>query len=307
MMGGDIWVESKVGIGSKFAFTVNFEVLDYDGLPEQEYDINWSNLSILVVDDMIEVIDYFREISEGLGINCTGAQNGDEALELINRNGPYDIYFVDYHMPGLAGVDLCRIIKERHGNDKSFIIMISSTEWSFIEDEARAAGVDRFLSKPLFPSNIVDLINACIGIRGSSGIMEVEVEMTDFTGRTLLLAEDVEINCEIVTSFLEPTNINIEWAENGEIALNMFADNPDKYDLILMDVQMPVMSGYEATRRIRALNTPRAKTVPIIAMTANVFREDIERSIESGMNDHIGKPISLDDVMDKLQKYLSVK
>jgi CheY-like chemotaxis protein len=119
-----------------------------------------------------------------------------------------------------------------------------------------------------------------------------------------LLAEDVEINREIVLSLLEPTRLNIECAENGAQAAQMFADAPDKYDMIFMDVQMPELDGYDATRRIRALDVPRAKTIPIVAMTANVFREDIEKCLEAGMNNHIGKPLNLNDVLKQLRRYL---
>jgi len=173
-----------------------------------------------------------------------------------------------------------------------------------IEDEACAAGVDKFLPKPLFPSTIIDMINECIGI---DNVMEQD-EKTDlndnFTGYTILLAEDVEINREIVLSLLGPTELQIDIAENGKQAVEMFEKAPDKYNMIFMDVQMPEMDGHEATSAIRALPIPRAKTIPIIAMTANVFRDDIEKCLSVGMNDHIGKPLDFDAVLGKLRTYL---
>jgi len=130
------------------------------------------------------------------------------------------------------------------------------------------------------------------------------VKTADFRGHTILLAEDVELNREIVIALLESTNLAVECAENGEQALNMFSGSPEKYGMIFMDLQMPVMDGFEATRRIRALDSPFAKKIPIVAMTANVFREDIERCLEAGMNDHIGKPLDYDEVLKKLQTFL---
>jgi CheY-like chemotaxis protein len=207
-------------------------------------------------------------------------------------------------MPGMNGIELSKKIKSSC-TGKSIITMISSTEWNIIADEAKAAGVDRFLPKPLFPSDIADCINECLG-RSESPTEETAADTAVsyvFKGYRVLLAEDVEINREIVLSLLEPTEMEIDCAENGVEALRLFSENPERYDIIFMDMQMPEMDGLEATRRIRALDAPRAKTVPIIAMTANVFREDIKKCIDAGMNDHIGKPLDLDAVLEKLRGY----
>ena len=164
--------------------------------------------------------------------------------------------------------------------------------------------MDRFLPKPLFASDIADCINECLG----SGNNRAEKEQTEvtgvFAGRRVLLAEDVEINREIVLALLEPTQLEIDCAEDGAGALRMFGENPDRYDMIFMDMQMPGMDGLESTRRIRALDAPRAKTIPIIPMTANVFKEDIEKCAAAGMDDHVGKPLDLPTVLEKLRKYL---
>jgi len=178
---------------------------------------------------------------------------------------------------------------------------MSAAEWSKIEAEARNAGVDKFLSKPLFPSSIADILNECFDIS------EKQLDNNDagtFEGRCILLADDVEINREIVVSLLEPTLIKIDCASNGVEAVRMFNEAPDKYDMIFMDVQMPEMDGYEATQRIRVMNNSRAKAIPIVAMTANVFREDIEKCLAAGMNDHIGKPINLAELRQKLDKFI---
>jgi CheY-like chemotaxis protein len=201
--------------------------------------------------------------------------------------------------------------------------MISAAEWNAIAEEAKKAGVDRFLSKPLFPSAIAEIINDCIGADEGSE-KESPVNIIDiFAGHRILLVEDMEINREIVMAMLELTQLGIDCAENGTQAVRMFSEAPDKYDLIFMDIQMPEMDGYEATRLIRAVEaelkekaamefpkeTPtllseRPEGVPIIAMTANVFREDIEKCIDAGMNSHIGKPIDFEEVVEKLKSYL---
>jgi CheY-like chemotaxis protein len=186
--------------------------------------------------------------------------------------------------------------------------MISAAEWNTIEEEAKEAGVDKFLPKPLFPSAIADCINECLGAGSLLAAKEDRPEETDvFDGFHLLLAEDVEINREIVLALLEPTAVEIDCAENGVEAVKLYSEAPGKYDMIFMDVQMPEMDGYEATRRIRALDVPGAKKIPIVAMTANVFREDVEKCLKAGMDDHLGKPLDFDEVLDKLRKYLSLR
>jgi signal transduction histidine kinase/DNA-binding response OmpR family regulator len=304
MMGGRIWIESEPGKGATFTFTVQME----RGADEQQSlldpGVNLKNIRVLVVDDAPEILEHFAEIAEALGFACDTAPGGGEACSLVEQRGAYDIYFVDWKMPGMDGIELSRLLKSRNGK-KSVVIMISSTEWSVIADEAKAAGVDKFLPKPLFPSAIADCINECLGVGGQNIPDDEQVEINDFSAYRVLLAEDVEINREIVLVLLEPTKLAIDCAENGREALRLFCENPSAYDMIFMDVQMPEMDGYEATQKIRALeHIPNAKTIPIIAMTANVFREDIERCLEAGMNGHIGKPFDLNEVLARLRKHL---
>jgi hemerythrin-like metal-binding protein len=207
-------------------------------------------------------------------------------------------------MPGMNGMELSSRIRKQN-SERSGVTMISGTEWNLIEDDAKKAGVYKYLAKPLFPSAIADLINECIGVgQSEEKPLNAKGARDNFSGFRVLLAEDVEINREIVLAFLEPTQISIDCAENGAEALRMFSADPDQYDMIFMDVQMPEMDGYEATRRIRALDIPRASSIPIVAMTANVFREDIEKALAAGMNDHLGKPLDLEEVLAKLRKYL---
>jgi CheY-like chemotaxis protein len=213
------------------------------------------------------------------------------------------MYFVDWKMPGMDGIELSRRIRE-DTSTKSVVIMISAAEWSSVEGMAKAAGVDKFLAKPLFPSAILDCINECLGENTLPDDSDTDGgDPDDFSGRCVLLAEDVEVNREIVLALLEPTGITVDCAENGDIAVEMFKAAPDRYDLIFMDMQMPEKDGLQATRLIRVLDAPQAKTIPIVAMTANVFREDIEKCLDAGMNDHLGKPLDFDEVLKILRRY----
>ena len=307
MMGGKIWLVSEFGKGSTFIFTVQMKrgSQKHKGLLSPE--VNLSNVRIMVVDDDKDILLYFNEISHEFKVRCDTADSGKEAIRLLEQNGHYHIYFVDWKMPGMDGIQLAAEIKKRHETSKSVVIMITAAEWTVVENEARQAGVDKFLSKPLFPSHIADIINEALGI-DQKRIDEKKFDINGiFAGRRILLAEDVEINRDILKALLEPTHVQIDCAENGKEAVRMFSEEPYKYDIIFMDVQMPEMDGYEATRKIRALNVPQAQLVRIIAMTANVFREDIEKCLESGMDNHLGKPLDFEEVIEKLRYYLPKK
>jgi signal transduction histidine kinase/DNA-binding response OmpR family regulator len=302
MMGGDIWVESESGRGATFTFRVNLTRGEGTGEGLLASGKGWQNIRVLAVDDAEEIREYFSEIAKSMGLFLETAPGGEEALGLIEKNGAYDIYFVDWKMPGMDGIELSRRIREKGG--ASVVIMISAAQWTAIEEEAKAVGVNKFLSKPLFPSAIADCVSQCLGevISGAGQSREIT---DNFEGKRMLLAEDVEINREIVISLLEPTSLVIDSAENGVRAVEIFTGSPEKYDLIFMDVQMPEMDGYEATRLIRASEAPNAKTIPIVAMTANVFREDIEQCLASGMNAHVGKPLDIDEVLAVLRTCLA--
>jgi CheY-like chemotaxis protein len=330
MMGGRIWVESEPGKGSVFSFTVELEKA-----PEAEkraMAYGRLALSILMVDDDPDVREYFGDVAQRFGLAYDTAGSGKEAQEMIERHGHYSLYFIDWKMPEMNGIELSRWILDRIGNSIAaggaadpVVILMSSTEWSLIEAEAKSAGVERFLAKPFFPSSFVDCVNNALGVENIFEQKESPGEDITgcFAGRRILLAEDVAINQEIVLALLEPTELQIDCAFNGEEALRMYREAPDRYDMIFMDLQMPEMDGFDATRRIRALEAesseslefepaaqtpqPKSKTaspIPIVAMTANVFREDIEKCLACGMNDHVGKPIDIAEVMEKLRRYL---
>jgi CheY-like chemotaxis protein len=217
----------------------------------------------------------------------------------------YDIYFVDWKMPDMDGIMLARELKAKAKSpEHTIVIMISSAEWSTIAEDAKSAGVDKFLSKPLFPSSIADAITETIGYNHIADKKQTAGN-NKFKGYRILLAEDVEINREIVEALIEPTQLEMDCAENGAQAVAMFANSPYAYDMIFMDVQMPEMDGYEATRRIRTFDHPRAGAVPIVAMTANVFIEDITKCLDAGMNDHIGKPLDVEEFYNIMHKYLT--
>jgi CheY-like chemotaxis protein len=307
MMGGSIEVESEVGKGSTFAFNIQVKKGESKHQSLADMGINWNDARILVVDDDAYILEDFKGIVQKLGVICDVAASASEALQLIKQSGGYNIYFIDWLMPDINGIELTRMIKEKSKtHDDSVVIMISAADSSAVAGEAKGAGVAKSLQKPLFPSTIANIIGDYLGVSEQQIKNEDESINGIFIGHCILVAEDVDINREIVMALLEPTLISIDFAENGAEAVRMFNEKSDKYEMIFMDVQMPEMDGYEATRNIRAAETPKAKDIPIIAMTANVFREDVEKCLAAGMNGHIGKPIDFDDVIKKLRTYLTI-
>jgi signal transduction histidine kinase/DNA-binding response OmpR family regulator len=326
MMGGGIWVESEPGKGSTFSFRVKMR----RGRQGQEGllvpGIHRRNLRVLAVDDAEDIREYLGEMAGRMGFFLEAAEGGEAALALIETNGPYDMYLVDWKMPGMDGIELSRRIREKDGG--SVVVLMCAEEPAAVEGEAKTAGVDTFLSKPLFPSAVADCVSRYPGEeKPAAKTGEGYAYADNFGGARILLAEDMEINREIVISLLEPVSLSFDCAENGIEAVRLFTENPERYALVLMDVQMPEMDGYEATRRIRALEKARREEreapefpqgmefpketpqehpqdVPIIAMTANVFREDIEKCLAEGMTAHVGKPINLEEMLSVLRTYL---
>ena len=299
MMDGDIWIESEQGKGSSFSFTFHVEGIDN----KKEFVPDWSKSQILVADDDPAMLELFKEITEQYGARCDTTLCGEGALELRDKYGKYDICFIDFKMPDINGLELIRTLKEKY-QDTTYCALITGAERKEFEEEAAEVGVDKTLFKPLFPSDIVDTVNNFLGVSQNDIDEKHEDSVRRFEGHCVLLAEDIEINREIVMALLEPTKLTIDCAENGVEAVRMFRDAPDRYDMIFMDVQMPEIDGYEATRYIRSLDTPKAAAVPIIAMTANVFREDVEKCFDAGMNGHVGKPLDFSELMNILQMYL---
>ena len=310
LMDGSIWVESELGKGAQFIFTIKTQRSDKSPSSMLAPGINWNNVRIMAVDDMKETRDQIQEIFEQLNINCDVAADGFEACRLIEERGAYDIYFVDWRMPGMDGIELTRKIKASSPNKPSVVIMITAMDWEQIKEDAFQAGVSKCLLKPLLSSMIIDCVNESLGLAGSIN-NDNAVSIGEFKGRKLLIAEDIEINREILIALLADTGLTIDCAENGAEALEMIEAAPDKYDIVFMDIQMPVMNGHEATRRIRAFEAKQQgksehpKGVPIIAMTANVFKSDIEECLAAGMDDHLGKPLDIDKVIEKLRTYLN--
>jgi len=302
LMAGEIWVKSKLGEGATFAFSVKLKSAPGEDIPSEPAVLK--DIRILVVDDEAETREYFSALSQRLRIACDTAVDGSEALLMIKQNSKYDICFVDWKMPGMDGITLARKIRSA-GASEPVIIMISAYDWITIEHDAKAAGIYGFLSKPIFSSDIVDCINTYIGAKfiGKKDTISQEF-IESFKGYRILLAEDVEINREIVLALLEPTMLSIDCAANGAEAVRMIEGSPEIYDMIFMDIQMPEMDGYEATRKIRSLGLKKTGEIPIVAMTANVFREDIEKCLDAGMNSHIGKPIDYNEMLETLKKYL---
>ena len=314
LMGGKIWIESELKMGSTFSFTIKAKRAKGKNRKLLSEDINWGNVRIMVADNDPAVLAYFREIMQGFGVSCDTALNYKEALRLAGQNSPYNVCFVDWKMADIDSLKLSKSLKEKVSSPgKSIVFMAPASELNEIEDRAKKAGVDKFIPKPLFPSAIVDSLNEIFGVK------QQEEPVQDITGlfaeNHILLVEDVEINREIVMQLLASTQLKIDCAENGAKAVQMFSEAPEKYDMVLMDVHMPEMDGYEATRCIRAIEAERNSAsiaskdrgIPIIAMTANVFRDDIEMCLKAGMDTHIGKPLDFSKFLDKLRYYMPNK
>ena len=294
MMGGSISVESEMHVGSEFIFTVRVKA----GAEASKPGTNWPDIRLLVVDDMRLTLEMFKKFAQMLGVACDTAESGKRALELM-ETAEYDLAFVDWLMPEMDGIELSRCITE-HSGGKTVIIMVSASDKAEVREAANAAGVKEFIPKPILLPVIEDVLE-----KYSSGYFnEANAGAADFSGKTIMLAEDVEINREIVISLLEETGITIIPAENGAEAVKLFNLDPYRYDMIFMDIHMPQMDGYEATRQIRSLEMPNARTIPIVAMTANVFKEDVDKCMAAGMNDHIGKPINIEQVTSVIKKHI---
>ena len=331
MMNGDIWVESELGKGATFGFTAQLrrstaqapEAEEIKEIKAVKKDIkdenNWSGVRLLAVDDDNDSLSHIGGLAEKFGAQYDVAQNGEDALELVKQNQPYDICFISRQLPDMDAVELARQLRPAH---VKAVIAIAPTpdddadENAAKMDEIDEAGIDRLISKPLSSTAITDIVNQLLQSDENAGSLmalahdaDDEGEEDDieeiFEGKNILLVEDMATNREIVMILLEPTEINIDCAENGVEAVDMFTKAPDKYDLIFMDLQMPEMDGYEATRRIRAHEDPKAKDIPIIAMTANVFQDDVERCLNAGMNGHVGKPIDINEVINIIRANVS--
>lgn len=306
MMNGDIQVESEVGKGSKFTVTIYLKLQDVHEIHLQDLE----GVSCLVADDDPISCETTCEILEEIGISGEWVHSGPEAVaRTVQRHQEKkDFYAVilDWQMPDMDGVETARAIRQAAGPEIP-VIILSAYDWSEIEPEAKAAGVDAFLSKPVFKSGLARLFkNLQSGSQEQMHAQELEqVNERDYSGKRVLLVEDNELNREIAMEILQMTGMHVDHAENGRDAVDLFtASSQGYYDMILMDVQMPILNGYEATVAIRALNRPDAAHVPIVAMTANAFAEDIQASFSFGMNAHLAKPLDFEKLVHILDKYL---
>ncbi len=301
-MGGSIDVVSHPGKGAEFNIT-----LDLEKAQVMEEDMVLPNWNMLVVDDDRQLCETTVRALASIGITAEWALDGAHAVSMVaqrhKRGDDYQIILLDWKLPDMDGIATARHIRQEMGGDVP-ILLISAYDWAEIEHDARDAGITGFIAKPLFKST---LFNSLRQFAGAPELKEAPVVMEkgrDLTGRRILLAEDNELNWEIAAELLGEEGLELDWAENGQICAEMFQDSPvGYYDAVLMDIRMPVMGGYEATQVIRAMER-EDNGLPIIAMTADAFAEDVRRSLDCGMNAHIAKPIDVREVMRLLAKYI---
>ncbi len=304
MMNGNIDVQSEKGRGTTFIFTVT--LIDSDHKQDNKDDeIYPYKMNVLVVDDDPIACEHAKLVLEKTGMSCETALSGKEALEKVKlhqaRQKPYDLILVDLKMPEMDGVETSKRIREIVGRE-SAIIIITAYRWDDVFDEAKKAGVDSFIAKPLFAGNVIEEYRSARKKKKPSDTLH----KVSLKGRRVLLAEDVPINAEIMTMLLTTSEMIVDHAENGKIALQKFSDSPEGfYDVILMDIRMPEMDGLEATAKIRGLNRKDAESIPIIALTANAFDEDVHRSLQAGMNAHLSKPIDSNALFAALESLIT--
>ncbi len=305
MMGGDIQVESEEGKGSLFTVTLTLRIANepvrYAPIPEL------LGARVLVVDDDINTCRSVSKMLRGIEMRPDWTTSGKEAVvraqDAAEMKDEYNAYIIDYLMPDMNGIETVRRIRKVIREDVP-IIVLTAYDWADFEHEARAAGVTAFVSKPIFMSELRAVLT-----RPVEGNVQQPAKRTyDYTGKRVLLVEDNELNREIATAILEETGIVIDSANDGDEAVAAVIAAPaDRYDVVLMDIQMPKMDGYTATREIRTLPDNRKANIPIVAMTANAFEEDRQKAYESGMNGHIIKPISIDAIANVLDKVFAEK
>ena len=293
MLRGDIAVESEKGKGTTFTVELPFKTTGRASEPVDKS--KFKNLRMLVVDDEKSAREYTGMLLDRIGVKYDLAISGVDALEKVRAaqaagNG-YNLCLLDWKMPGLDGVDVTKELRKLVPAGM-MVIIVSAYDTSEMEDEATNAGADMFVSKPLFQSTIFNLLVQMLG--GKMGLGAIPFSSYDFSGHRALLAEDNPINSEVARELLRMVKLDCDLAENGKEAVDKFNKAaPGTYDLILMDIQMPLLDGYGATKAIRALPRPDAKTIPIFAMTANAFTEDVSAALTCGMNGHLAKPIDV--------------
>ena len=304
MMGGTIKVKSELGVGSEFTISLRFKTTQQNGKRGVIKELN--GFRALVADDSMDSCASVEKMLRTIGLRPEWTTSGKEAIfrarYAAQENDPFQVYIIDWLMPDMNGIEVVRRIRMEIG-DEVPIIILTAYDWADIEQEAREAGVTAFCAKPLFVSELYDVLqNASRPVKTKDKtILEVEA----FKGKEILLVEDVELNREIAETILTEAGFHVNSVEDGKQAVDyMESEKGDMIDLILMDVMMPVMDGYEATQKIRQLEDKTKADIPIIAMTANAFEEDAKAAIEAGMNAHMAKPIRIESLYEIIEQYL---
>ena len=296
IMNGSISVESEKGVGTRVTVTVTLRPCDPKA---QEDAFDPQSLYVLVVDDEPIEAEHARAVLEEVGIRADACTSGQEALRMMEeqheKRKPYNLVLMDWNMPGMSGLEASAEIRRQYDKE-SAVVVLTAYNWDDIQADAHRVGVENFLSKPLQAANLIEQFERIA--QRSSLPMLVEKKRANLTGRRVLLAEDLMSNAEIMTDLLELEHIKTDHAVNGRAAVEMFRDSqPGDYAAILMDIRMPEMDGLEATEMIRAMPREDAKRIPIIALTANAFDEDVQRSLQAGMNAHLSKPVEPDQLV----------
>ena len=304
LMNGSISVESEKGVGTEFTVIITLNNSNLQGAAT--YVINPKDMRILVVDDEEIAAEHARIVLDEAGIKADTCYDGQTAMNMLEvqhaKHEPYNLVLLDWKMPEMDGVELAREIRKRYDRETT-VIILTSFNWDEIMEEAVHSGVDGFLAKPLFASNVLDEFERIA--RKNNMSLYKEKKRADLKGRHILMAEDVFINAEIMKQIILSKEAEIDHAENGKIVLNMFEESTvGYYDAILMDVRMPEMDGLEATAAIRSLDRPDAKAIPIIALTANAFDEDVQRSLQVGMDAHLSKPVDPEHLYQTLEELI---
>ena len=306
MMGGTIEVQTAQGKGTEFTVCVPMRAQTEQRPVEKITELE--GLKALVVDDDFNTCDSVTKMLVKVGMRAEWTLSGKEAVlrarQSIEMSDVYHAYIIDWRLPDMNGIEVTRQIRSLH--DDTPIIILTAYDWSDIEVEAKAAGVTAFCSKPMFMSDLRETLMSALGQKSADAVQGLLPEKNaDFKGKHILLVEDNELNREIAQEILQEYGFLVDTAENGAVAVEKVSTAaPGSYDLVLMDVQMPIMDGYTATRKIRALDDPARAKLPILAMTANAFDEDRRNALESGMNGFLSKPIVIDDLVQELRKIL---
>ncbi len=304
LMNGTISVDSKKGEGTTFVVTVTLGQAGQEELRDAGGTIRPHEMNVLVIDDDRIACEHAKVILGQAGISCEVVTSGRDAIEMVKmrhaRREDYNLILVDWKMPEMDGIETTKQIRAIVGNHTP-IIILTSYNWEDIEEEARSAGVDTFAAKPLFAGTVMDEFREAFRRKNEQLVKET----ADLKGRRVLLAEDVAVNAEIMMMVLSMREMEVDHAENGRIAVEMFTSHePGYYDAILMDLRMPEMDGLEATRRIRAMDRSDAAAIPIIALTANAFDEDVQRSMQAGLNAHLSKPVEPELLFETLENLI---